>query len=73
MYSHGFIKTKWDETGPNDGLGEMFDAIKYYKNNNELSMDIIKKYNEVDCKVLWEIVKYLRENNCDNIKEYKSS
>jgi predicted RecB family nuclease len=31
--------------------------------NNESYKEIID-YNEVDCRVMWEIVKYLRKKHC---------
>ena len=37
--------------------------LKQYKYYIDLFDEIIK-YNEVDCKVLWEIVTYLRNNHC---------
>lgn len=68
MHSHGLIKTVWDTTGISDGLSAMIDAIEYYKllengsDNNSDTMNQIEKYNEIDCKVIWEIVEYLRNN-----------
>lgn len=72
MYKLRYIRTLWKEDGPSDGFDAMISAIQYYKekDNNTLNVqtkkifDEIIKYNEVDCKVIWEIVKYLRENNC---------
>lgn len=72
FYDHGFIKTYWNNQGPSDGLGAMMMAIKYYKNKtnqlnqpNQPDLNILIKsiieYNEVDCKVIWEIVDYLRK------------
>ena len=78
MYKHGMIKTTWKEDGISDGLTAMIDAIDYYKgnksydstrnldimNDNEHNkIDSIRIYNEVDCKVMWDIVRYLRENH----------
>jgi hypothetical protein len=71
MYKHGIITTKWDDDGPADGLAAMTDAIRYYEKiskgihveSDETTMKSICKYNEIDCKVIWEIVLYLRCNN----------
>ena len=80
MVSHNMIKSKWNFNGPENGLNAMFEAIDYYKymsnpNKNlqkyqeyiELMTSIID-YNEIDCKVVWEIVKYLRNNHTINAK-----
>ena len=77
MNNHGFIKTKWDSNGPSCGLNAMIDAAEYYhsiddnKNNTNEDhimgythkMVDINHYNQVDCKVIWEIVEYLRDNH----------
>jgi hypothetical protein len=66
MYNNKMITTKWDEDGVTDGLSAMIGAIKYYKNKdndkNQELMNKISKYNDIDVKVLYQIVKYLREN-----------
>lgn len=77
MYKLGLIKTKWNDDGPGDGLGAMMDAVKYYKQvfsqseKSSNNLTPIINYNEVDCKIIWEIVKYLRENHCSNNDDYK--
>lgn len=73
MYNLGYVKTKWENDGPSDGLEAMISAIKLYREKmlnknlnlteNKIMNDIIK-YNEVDCKIIWEIVSYLRTHNC---------
>ena len=75
MASHNMIQTNWHCDGPENGLDAMLEAIEYYQyfsgtqQSNEETMkynrlmDSIQDYNEVDCKVLWEIVSYLRKNN----------
>ena len=68
---HGFIETEWTD-GPGDGLGAMVGAWhceKVAKERKEemISLDYMKgieKYNRVDCKVMWEIINYLRVNHC---------
>ena len=64
MYHNGLIKTTWNLSEINDGLSAMVDAIDYYNHpENNKKMEQIKKYNEIDCKVIWEIVEYLRHNH----------
>jgi hypothetical protein len=65
LYSHGLIDTFWDSNELSDGLSAMGFGIKYYqKQNKTIDDDImfnkIIKYNKIDCKVVWDIVKMLR-------------
>ena len=70
MYKHGLIKTLWGD-GPVDGLGAMVGAWsaeeEARKRNVSLGdvelMQSIQSYNEVDCKVMMEIVQNLRNNH----------
>jgi hypothetical protein len=69
MYDLKFVETLWKDEGPSDGFAAMLDAVKYYKaksngKDNKEVMNAIIDYNEIDCKIIWEIVKYLREHNC---------
>jgi hypothetical protein len=71
FHEHGFIDTVWDANSTCvDGVAAM---LSTYRCNNEAKargttldsfpqMEDIKKYNEVDCKVMAEIVSYLRSN-----------
>lgn len=63
LFKHNKIKTHWD-TNITNGLNAMMDAIKYYKTKDELIIQDIEKYNEIDCKIMWEITDYLRKNHC---------
>lgn len=78
MAAHNMIKTKWQESGPENGMDAMIEAIEYYrykstKNNLDINNPIDERhlitiasiidYNEVDCKVVYEIVDYLRKNH----------
>lgn len=72
FHQHGYIQTKWDsESNTADGADAAIFAyqasLECDKNgnsfaNHSLTLDIIK-YNEVDCKVLQEILYYLREHH----------
>ena len=68
MHHHGFIKTVWDTNDMGDGQTAMLETIHAdkmaLKQKKQLSeMPILKsviRYNEIDVKVLQEIVSYLR-------------
>ena len=70
MYKNQMIDTVWKD-GPVDGLGAMVGAWwcnNKIKNSSEALSDIelmqqIASYNEVDCKVMMEIVTYLRKHH----------
>lgn len=70
MHSHGLIETNWADS-PVDGLGAMVGAWRCDEEAREKGvpmtklplMDEIACYNEVDCKVMMEIVRYLRANH----------
>ena len=70
MYSHNIIEANWADS-PVDGLGAMVgawrcdeEAEKRGVSMTELPlMHEIVRYNEVDCKVMMEIVRYLRTNH----------
>ncbi len=69
MHALGCIETDW-EAGPTDGLGAMVGAWSCALEAEERGctlaettlMQDIAVYNEVDCKVIMEIVNYLRMN-----------
>jgi hypothetical protein len=65
MYNNGLIDTYWDSGNVSDGLSAMHEGIKYYNKQNKTESDktIFKniiKYNKIDCKVVWDITKCLR-------------
>jgi hypothetical protein len=66
MQKHKMINTQL-ETDCTSGISAMVKASNCYTNNsdpiNSEAMQDICKYNEFDCKVLWEIVRYLKDNN----------
>jgi hypothetical protein len=66
MKNHGMIKTSI-VSHCDSGMSAMINAATCYKNSThpatcETMLDIAK-YNEFDCKVLWEILSYLRKNH----------
>lgn len=69
LHKHGLIQSIWDTTSNCiDGLGAATGAYeasqkKTTKFTETKTIQDIKKYNEVDCKVLYEIITYLRNNH----------
>ncbi len=69
LFDHKIINTIWDSSSQcANGLNAMLIAHNIYSKNKQVSVDIplmkeIEKYNEIDCKCLWEIIRYLRENH----------
>ena len=68
MNKYNFIKSNWDTNNVcSNGLSALILANQLYEekhNNisNELIMKDIIKYNEIDCKVMWEIHNYMINN-----------
>ena len=70
MKKLGLINTEWSD-GPTDGLGAMVGAWFAAKEALESGIPMksvplmkeIAAYNEVDCKVMFEIIEYLRKNH----------
>jgi len=70
MHDLGLVETRWDE-GPADGLGAMVgawtcdrEARRTGGSMRDLApMQGIERYNEVDCKAMMELVRYLRRHH----------
>lgn len=71
---HGLIKTTWDENSVSNGQQAAIEMFNVYKDrqisitsqntfikDDKLMKEIIK-YNEIDVKVLFEMILYLRDN-----------
>ncbi len=62
MHQHGFIPTTWD-SDVQDGLTCSETAYLYYTSPFRIGMEDkfrdMVRYNEVDCKVMWDIVRFL--------------
>ena len=67
MYNNGMIKTHWNSSSIcSNGLDALLIAHELYKNNSIVKLKDVSEiayYNEVDCKVLYEILDYLRLNH----------
>ena len=70
MHFRGLIQTNWANS-PIDGLGAMVGAWRCDEEARKTGvpmtnlplMEEIARYNEVDCKVMMEIIQYLRTNH----------
>jgi hypothetical protein len=70
LHGQGLIETRWDD-GPMDGLGAMVGAWWCAEEAQTAGIALadvplmgeIARYNEVDCRVVMEIVRYLREHH----------
>jgi len=69
LFENKLISTIWDTTSScANGLNAMLLAYKVYSKQDsnpveDITMKEIEKYNEIDCKCLWEIINYLRKNH----------
>ena len=66
MKKLGLLNTVWDENSKcMHGMDAMHLGWRYYKNNcsDKETFNEIKKYNEIDCLTMKDIVLYLRNNN----------
>ena len=73
LHKHNCISTIWDTSSKmSDGISAMLAAYESHieaigRNVSMQSLPTTKeivRYNEVDCKVLYEIIEYLRNNHC---------
>jgi predicted RecB family nuclease len=70
LHRHGLIATHWQD-GPTDGLGAMVGSWWCYKEAKRQNVPVtalnlmqeIIRYNEVDCRVMMEILQYLRSHH----------
>jgi len=68
MNKYNLIKSKWDTNNVcSNGLSALILANQLYEEkhvniSNELIMKDILKYNEIDCKVMWDIHNYMINN-----------
>lgn len=67
LYDLKYITTIWDDSlNVKNGLDAMFQAYYIYKNKDNLNfnkeIEPIIKYNDVDCKIMWDILNALNKN-----------
>ena len=67
MHKNNFIHTIWgNDSDISDGLNAMIEAIRTYKyrpEHKDIFFSNVLNYNYVDCKVMEEIMNYLRSNS----------
>ena len=64
LYDLKKINIKWEDNNISNGQIAMLEAIKYYSDKETNSeFENILKYNEIDCRMIFEIVNYLRLNH----------
>jgi len=64
MYKLGLIKTIWaTNSNISDGLDAMYKAYVIYKSNKSVTTQLkhIIKYNQIDCKIMWDILNALNK------------
>lgn len=62
FYNNGYIDTSYEGLDVNNGLDAMIQAFESYKSYSDIIMKNIAKYNEIDCRVIWEILQFLRNH-----------
>ena len=68
MFENKCISTIWPKNNSiQNGLEAMYEGLQLYQDcsveTRLKKMEFVKIYNEVDCKVMWEIVSYLRKHH----------
>lgn len=64
LYNLGYIQSNWPKSNIADGFNALLVASLYYKNNDKnknKTIGEIVNYNEIDCKIIWEIDEFLRK------------
>ena len=67
LYNHNLIKSTWNSSSPcSNGLNAMILANKLYDRNVIVNEEPVMKeiiyYNEIDCKVMYEIHNLIKNN-----------
>lgn len=62
MFNNRMIDTSWDKDNVcSNGLNAMYYALQYYNKKEDFNiMKSIINYNEIDCNVMYDILKYIR-------------
>lgn len=66
MHAAGWIRTTWPPGGPIDGRTALIRAVRAAREARDRpiqpALEAVARYNEADCRVMSEIVAWLREN-----------
>ena len=81
LYRLGYINTLWEENEISNGLSAMIQAMECSKRAKACGMPMfdlpimkqIINYNEVDCKMVFEILQFLRHYVCEKKSKRKSN
>ena len=76
LYNLGYINTLWEENEISNGLSAMIQAMECSKRAKSCGLPMydlpimkqIINYNEVDCKMVFEILQFLRHYMCKKSK-----
>jgi hypothetical protein len=78
LYDLGKIAIKWPDSEITNGRNAMFAAEQFYRNRingnsnekDKQTFEDIIKYNEIDCRMVYEVVNYFRKNHSSLDKDY---
>lgn len=60
MYDHNMIDTNYKDGDCDTGDKSIINAIRYYNDGDEKSLNDLIKYNEIDCCVMYKILNFIR-------------
>lgn len=60
MYEHKMIDKNYKDGDCDSGDKSIINAIRYYNDQDEKSLNDLIKYNEIDCTVMYKILNFLR-------------
>ena len=61
MYDHKMIDKNYKDGDCDSGDKSIINAIRYYNDQDEKSLNDLIKYNEIDCTVMYKILNFLRD------------
>lgn len=61
MYEHKMIDKNYKDGDCDSGDKSIINALKYYNEKDEKSLNDLIKYNEIDCTIMYEILEFFRK------------